>query len=165
MSFIIFSCSTKLFIFFCDFLFNIYRHDNFILEHGMAINLAGGTHHAHHNFGSGFTVINDLAVTARRAIQLKGLRSVLIFDLDVHQGDGTASIFANDEKVFTVSIHCEVNFPFRKEKSNLDVGLPAGTTDEDYMIAVKKALQEAIDICNPDLVIYDAGTYLIIAYN
>lgn len=127
------------------------------LEYGMAINLAGGTHHAHYNFGSGFTVINDLAVAARRAVELKGLQSVLIFDLDVHQGDGTAAIFANDNNVFTVSIHCEVNFPFRKSKSNIDVGLPAGTTDVEYMAAVRKTLQEAIDICKPDLVIYDAG--------
>jgi len=127
------------------------------LEKRMALSLAGGTHHAYRNYGSGFTIINDLAVAAYYAMAKKNCQRILIFDCDVHQGDGTASIFANEPKVFTVSIHCELNFPFTKQKSTLDVGLPSGTSDIEYMKAMKNTFQYAIESYHPDLILYDAG--------
>jgi acetoin utilization deacetylase AcuC-like enzyme len=127
------------------------------LKYGMAINLAGGTHHAHYDFGSGFTVINDLAVASRRAIDKSMASSILVFDLDVHQGDGTAAIFQSDNRIFTTSVHCRENFPFRKQKSSLDVELPAGTEDVAYMHAVRDAFEKSVAAHNPDLVLYDAG--------
>lgn len=130
------------------------------LDVGLAVNLAGGTHHAHYNYGSGFTVLNDMAIAARFA--LKNFPSkcsrVLIFDCDVHQGDGTASLLASSSNIFTVSIHCEENFPFPKAKSDMDVGLPSGVEDEDYLFAMKEAFCDALIKFGPiDLVIYDAG--------
>jgi len=123
----------------------------------MAINLAGGTHHAHFSHGAGFCIINDLAVAARRAVQKHKLSSVMIFDLDVHQGDGTASIFADDKSVYTVSLHCESNYPFAKAVSDMDVPVKARTGDDEYKEIMRCAFQEAVAICKPELVIYDAG--------
>ena len=94
------------------------------LKHGIAGNLAGGTHHAHVDYGSGYCIFNDLAVSARW-LQNQGLTRILILDLDVHQGDGTASIFTDDPHVYTVSVHCSKNFPFHKQESDIDVALPA----------------------------------------
>lgn len=127
------------------------------LQYGLAVNLAGGTHHAHRDFGSGFTIINDLAVASSRAMRCFDVSRVLIFDCDVHQGDGTATIFADDPNVFTVSIHCEENFPFKKSSSDLDCSLPAGTGDDDYLLAVKDTFFKAIQISTPQLILYDAG--------
>ncbi len=119
------------------------------LEEGVAASLAGGTHHAHADKGSGFCVFNDVAVAARlmqaewhrRHPDRPGLR-VLVVDLDVHQGNGTASIFRDDDSVFTLSLHGEKNFPFRKEASDLDVGLPDGCGDAAYLDALDAALAE-----------------------
>ena len=127
------------------------------VEHGLAVNTAGGTHHAHAAFGSGFCILNDLAVAARSVIREGLARSVLVFDLDVHQGDGTAAACADDPSVFTASVHCGDNFPFRKQRSDLDVALPAGTGDRAYLEAVSTALDEALERGRPDLVLYDAG--------
>ena len=127
------------------------------LKTGLAVNLAGGTHHAHKCHGAGFTIINDMAVAAKRAISLHKLRSVLIFDCDVHQGDGTATIFQNDPSVYTVSIHCVDNYPFVKQNSNLDVDLASGTGDVEYLDNLKQAYDLAVKACRPDAVIYDAG--------
>ena len=129
---------------------------------GLAANLAGGTHHAYANKGGGFCVFNDVAVAARLA-QAQWGRShrlplqVAVIDLDVHQGNGTAHIFQNDTSVFTFSMHGDKNFPFRKETSDLDVGLPDGCGDDEYLCALEIALAEIARRCEPGLVIYLAG--------
>ena len=112
------------------------------LRHGLACNCAGGTHHAHRGHGSGFTILNDLAVAAAWARREGGVRRVAIVDLDVHQGDGTAAIFADEPDVFTFSMHCGKNFPFRKSASDLDVDVPPGTTDGAYLSLLREALPE-----------------------
>ena len=132
------------------------------LAHGVAANIAGGTHHAHADKGGGFCVFNDAAVSARlmQAEQARGGRfpfPVAVVDLDVHQGNGTAAIFANDDSVFTLSMHGQKNFPFRKEPSNLDVDLPDGCGDNDYLHALETALDELDRRFTPKLVIYLAG--------
>ncbi len=127
------------------------------LKHGIACHLAGGTHHAHYDFGSGFCILNDLAITAR-ALRAGGLvKRVLIFDCDVHQGDGTAAILAGDPELFTCSIHCEKNFPTRKSRSDLDVGLPVGLEDDGYLAVVEETLADLLRQLQTDLVLYDAG--------
>lgn len=127
------------------------------LEHGLACNTAGGTHHAFSDYGSGFCIFNDLAITAR-AMQALGLaQKILIVDLDVHQGDGTAAIFQNDPTVFTFSMHCQVNFPFRKQQSDLDVALAEGVEDEAYLRILADHLPGLLTDFRPDLVLYDAG--------
>jgi acetoin utilization deacetylase AcuC-like enzyme len=127
------------------------------LRHGMACHLGGGTHHAHRDFGSGFTILNDLAVAARYA-QTAGLaKRVLIVDLDVHQGDGTAAIFADDPSVYTLSFHCGKNFPFRKSVSDLDIDLPPGTDDAAYLAKLADVLPRVLVAAQPDLVLFDAG--------
>ena len=127
------------------------------LEHGMACNVAGGTHHAHRDFGSGFTILNDLAIAAVWARRHGWARRIAIVDLDVHQGDGTASIFASEPEVFTLSMHCGKNFPFRKAVSDLDVDVPVGTSDSAYLAMLRAALPAALRDFRPDLVLYDAG--------
>ncbi len=127
------------------------------LAHGCGVNLAGGTHHAHRDWGAGFCVFNDAAV-ATRAMQAEGLaRNVLVVDLDVHQGDGTAAILAGDPSTFTLSIHGRRNFPFRKAASDLDVELDDGTSDQPYLDALRTALGVALERFDPDLAIYLAG--------
>ncbi len=127
------------------------------LNHGVACHLAGGTHHAYHDHGRGYCVFNDLAVAAKALIAQGKAKRILIFDCDVHQGDGTASILADDDNIFTCSIHCEKNFPHRKQTSNLDVGLPMGMQDQAYLDVVENTLHQAISLAQPDLVFYDAG--------
>jgi acetoin utilization deacetylase AcuC-like enzyme len=132
------------------------------LVEGLAGNLAGGTHHASADKGGGFCVFNDIAVTARlmqaeAARQGRRALQVAVIDLDVHQGNGTARIFARDSSVFTLSLHGEKNFPFRKEAGDLDVGLPDGCTDEPYLQALHQALEHLQGQFAPDLVIYLAG--------
>lgn len=127
------------------------------LECGLACNTAGGTHHAFPSYGSGFCIFNDLAIAAR-VIQKLGLAlKILIVDLDVHQGDGTAFIFQNDPTVFTFSMHCEVNFPGAKQKSDLDVPLPEGMEDDAYLQTLANYLPDLLSAFQPDLVLYDAG--------
>lgn len=131
-------------------------------KEGIAANLAGGTHHAYAHKGGGFCVFNDVAVSAR-LMQAEWTRhhtrvlQVAVVDLDVHQGNGTADIFAHDKSVFTLSMHGEKNFPFRKAASDLDVALPDGCQDEAYLEALSRTLQEMSDRCAPDLVFYLAG--------
>ncbi|OWW19170.1 histone deacetylase [Noviherbaspirillum denitrificans] len=124
---------------------------------GVAANLAGGTHHAYADRGEGFCVFNDSAVAARLMQAERRARHVAIVDLDVHQGNGTASILARDESVFTLSLHAENNFPFSKECSDLDVALPDGTGDADYLDALRDALGIMFSRFSPDLIIYLAG--------
>jgi len=132
------------------------------LDDGVAVNLAGGTHHAHRDHGQGYCVFNDAAVAARLMQAEAGRRSrrplqVAIVDLDVHQGNGTASILAQDPTVFTLSLHGASNFPFRKESSDLDVALPDATGDDAYLAALDAALRQLRQRFEPNLLIYVAG--------
>ena len=128
------------------------------LNEGIAINLAGGTHHAYRDMGSGFCVFNDSAIAAR-ALQkeISSKLKVAIIDLDVHQGNGTASILENDPTIFTLSIHGENNFPFKKEVSDLDLGLADGCDDSTYLNALTESLNDLGDRFKTDFVIYLAG--------
>ncbi len=127
------------------------------LAEGVVVNLAGGTHHAFRDHGEGFCVFNDSAIAAR-AMQAEGrARRVVILDCDVHQGNGTASILAGDSTVFTFSIHGANNFPFQKERSDLDIELPDGTGDDAYLDALEAGVRRALASANADLAIYLAG--------
>ncbi|MEZ6197822.1 MAG: histone deacetylase [Planctomycetota bacterium] len=124
---------------------------------GWGGNLAGGTHHAHRGFGAGYCCFNDLAVAARRALGSGRARRVLVLDLDVHHGDGTAAIFAGDDRVFTASVHGERNFPRIKPEGDLDLALPDGAGDGEYLAAVERALSTGLDRSGADLLLYQAG--------
>jgi acetoin utilization deacetylase AcuC-like enzyme len=127
------------------------------LEEGVAINLGGGTHHAFRDHGQGYCWLNDTAIAAR-AMQAEGLvRQVLIIDCDVHQGNGTAAILKDDATIFTFSIHGKNNFPYQKEKSDLDVELADGTDDAAYLAALDKGIIRSLENFSADLVIYLAG--------
>jgi acetoin utilization deacetylase AcuC-like enzyme len=127
------------------------------LEYGVAFNVAGGTHHAGTNWGEGFCLLNDQAIAANYLLY-KGLASsILIIDLDVHQGNGTAQVFENNPNVFTFSMHGANNFPFRKERSDLDIALQDGIGDEDYLHLLKTTLPGLIDQHKPDFIFYLAG--------
>ncbi|MGK7946616.1 MAG: histone deacetylase [Microcystaceae cyanobacterium] len=127
------------------------------LKHGIACNTAGGTHHAFPNYGSGFCIFNDLAIAATTLLKEKLVNKILIVDLDVHQGDGTAFIFKNEPRVFTFSMHCEANFPYRKQESNLDIPLPINLDDDGYLQILAQHLPALLNQIKPDLVLYDAG--------
>lgn len=127
------------------------------LREGVAVNLAGGTHHAGADWGQGYCVFNDAAVAAR-VVQREGLaQRVVILDCDVHQGNGTAAIAADDPTIFTFSIHGARNFPFHKEPGDLDIGLEDGTEDEAYLEALERGVQRALNEAGADLAIYLAG--------
>jgi acetoin utilization deacetylase AcuC-like enzyme len=127
------------------------------LEEGVAVNLAGGTHHAFRDCGEGYCVFNDSAVAAR-AMQAEGrARRVVVLDCDVHQGNGTAAIFRDDPTVFTFSIHGAKNFPLRKEVSDLDIDLPDGCRDAEYLEALERGVSVALERARADLAIYLAG--------
>ncbi|MEO1135665.1 MAG: histone deacetylase [Pseudomonadota bacterium] len=126
------------------------------LETGVSGQLAGGTHHAHYDFGSGYCVFNDFAVAALSMLEEKRAARIAIVDLDVHQGDGNAAILGHRDDVFILSVHGEKNFPFRKHPSDLDVALPDGIGDRDYLRALADALP-AVWAFKPDLVLYQAG--------
>ena len=128
------------------------------LNEGIAANLAGGTHHAYRNRGSGFCVFNDSAIAARTLQkEINSKLKVAIIDLDVHQGNGTASILENDSSIFTLSIHGENNFPFTKEVSDLDIGLPDQTRDTAYLAALHRGLEILDERFKPNFIIYLAG--------
>jgi acetoin utilization deacetylase AcuC-like enzyme len=127
------------------------------LNCGLACNTAGGTHHAFPNYGSGFCIFNDIAIACRVLQKLGLVEKILIVDLDVHQGDGTAFIFQDDSSVFTFSMHCEVNFPSTKQQSDLDVALPVGMEDDAYLQILANYLPDLLAAVRPDLVFYDAG--------
>ena len=126
------------------------------LEHGISGQLAGGTHHAHRTFGSGYCIYNDQAVAALHLLASGQAGRVAIIDLDVHQGDGSAAIFADNPSVFVFSMHGEKNFPFRKFPADLDVALPDGTGDADYLRVLTDHLP-AVFSFRPDIVLYQAG--------
>lgn len=127
------------------------------IEYGLACNTAGGTHHAFPDFGSGFCIFNDMGIAAKTLLERGTVNRILIVDLDVHQGDGTAVAFAHEPRVFTFSMHCETNFPFTKQKSDLDVPLPDGLDDDGYLRSLNDHLPGLLHTVRPDLVIYDAG--------
>jgi acetoin utilization deacetylase AcuC-like enzyme len=127
------------------------------MQHGYAANSAAGSHHALHETGAGYCVFNDLAVASNRLIAEGDARRILIVDLDVHQGNGTASLTAGREDIFTLSLHAEKNFPVRKARSSRDVGLPDGIDDDGFMEALDRHLPEILDSFEPDLVLYQAG--------
>ncbi|HKO05929.1 MAG TPA: histone deacetylase, partial [Candidatus Acidoferrales bacterium] len=127
------------------------------LADGYAANLAGGLHHAFPDHGEGFCAIHDVAVAVRRLLADNAIHTVMIVDTDVHQGNGTASIFSGDPDVFTFSIHQENNYPFAKPLSSVDINLQDGTTDDDYLSLLEKNLFDALEHFHPDLMFYIAG--------
>lgn len=129
----------------------------FALEHGISMNIAGGTHHAFTNKGEGFCLLNDIAIAAIQLLDEDVLQQVLVVDLDVHQGNGTAQIFENDDRVFTFSMHGAANYPMHKEKSDLDVGLPDGIEDKAYLKLLGEHLPRLIDEVEPDMIFYQCG--------
>ncbi len=133
------------------------KASEFALQHGISMNIAGGTHHAFTNRGEGFCMLNDQAIAARY-LQKKGVANkILIIDLDVHQGNGTAEIFKDDSSVFTFSMHGKTNYPFHKEISDLDVGLENGTTNTQYLSILRKTLPKLIQQEKPDFIYYLCG--------
>lgn len=129
----------------------------FALQYGIAFNVAGGTHHAFTNRGEGFCLLNDIAIAANYLLMNKLAKKIIVIDLDVHQGNGTAEIFRNQAEVFTFSMHGEKNYPLRKEKSDLDIGLPDGATDAYYLKILQDILPQLIDNQQPDFLFYLAG--------
>ena len=123
---------------------------------GITGNMAGGTHHAHRDFGSGYCIFNDLAISAMYAIEKLGIKRVAILDLDVHQGDGTATILSNEARTRTISVHCSTNFPFRKSVSDFDLPVEPKAGDELFMEKVREAVELCVDF-QPELVLYQAG--------
>ena len=128
------------------------------LREGIAANLAGGTHHAYRDAGSGFCVFNDSAIAARTLQkEISSSLKIAVIDLDVHQGNGTASILQNDDSIFTLSIHGQNNFPFKKEESDLDLGLADGCDDASYLHALSQSLDQLDSRFKPDCLIFLAG--------
>ena len=126
-------------------------------QNGVAFNVAGGTHHAGSNWGEGFCLLNDQAIAASYLLRNGLAKRILIIDLDVHQGNGTAEIFEKEDRVFTFSMHGDKNFPFRKEKSDLDIPLADGTNDEDFLNILNDTLPSIIKKHNPDFVFFLSG--------
>ncbi|MEH6618563.1 histone deacetylase [Maribacter arcticus] len=130
---------------------------DFALQYGISMNIAGGTHHAYSDHGEAFCMLNDQAIGAKYLLN-KGLaKKILIIDLDVHQGNGTAEIFQNDPSVFTFSMHGEGNYPFKKEQSDSDIPLSKGTDDKTYLSILKENLLKLIDTVQPDFIFYLSG--------
>lgn len=134
---------------------------DFAMNYGLAMNIAGGTHHAFTNKGEAFCMLNDQAIGARYVQRKYGLKKVVIIDLDVHQGNGTAQIFENDASVFTFSMHGASNYPFVKEKSDLDIALPNGCGDFEYLTILQSTLPQLITQQQPDFVFYLSGVDVI----
>ena len=129
----------------------------FALEYGIGMNIAGGTHHAFTNRGEGFCLLNDIAIAANYLLRYKGIQKILVVDLDVHQGNGTAQIFGQEPRVFTFSMHCGHNYPFHKERSDLDVPLAEGTDDKAYLQQLQKHLPRLLDEVRPEFVFFQSG--------
>jgi len=130
---------------------------HYSIEHGVSMNIAGGTHHAFYDRGEAFCMLNDQAIAANYLIE-KGLsKRILIIDLDVHQGNGTASLFRSNHNVFTLSFHGKKNYPFRKEKSDLDIEFDDKTNDEKYLKILKETIPKVMDEFNPDFIFYLSG--------
>ena len=129
----------------------------FAMQSGVALNIAGGTHHAYADRGEGFCLLNDIAIAANYLLDNKKIEKALVVDLDVHQGNGTAKIFESDPRVFTFSMHGAKNYPHRKEISDLDIGLPDKTKGKHYLDTLKQTLPDLIKQVQPDLVFYLSG--------
>lgn len=129
----------------------------YALEFGIAMNIAGGTHHAFSDRGEGFCLLNDIAISANYLLANKLSKKILVVDLDVHQGNGTAAIFQNEERVFTFSMHGAANYPIHKEVSDLDIGLPDHIDDKAYLTLLNENLSPLIDRVQPDFIIYQSG--------
>lgn len=127
------------------------------LSGGVAINMAGGSHHADRAGGAGFCVLNDVAIAASVLLAEGAVRKCLVIDLDVHQGDGTARIFADDDRVFTFSMHCQQNFPREKANSDFDLAVERGLSDTDYLASLRSVLPGLLAVSRPDLVFFNAG--------
>jgi acetoin utilization deacetylase AcuC-like enzyme len=133
----------------------------FAREHGVALNVAGGTHHAFANRGEGFCLLNDFGVAANYLLKKRLAYKILIIDLDVHQGNGTASLFEKEPRVFTFSMHGAHNYPFHKEKSDLDIGLNDGTDDKLYLSLLQNTLHTLLDQLQPDFAFYLSGVDIL----
>ncbi|MFD0862864.1 histone deacetylase [Sungkyunkwania multivorans] len=133
----------------------------YALAHGIAMNIAGGTHHAYTDRGEAFCLLNDQAIGARYLQHQKLADKILIIDLDVHQGNGTAQIFQDDDSVYTFSMHGKNNYPFKKERSDLDIELPDGCSDEEYLSLLEKTLPQLIASQKPDFIFYLSGVDII----
>lgn len=133
------------------------RASLYALEHDVAFNIAGGTHHAFANRAEGFCLLNDMAIAASYLLKANHCKQILVVDLDVHQGNGTAKIFENDSRVFTLSMHGAHNYPLRKEKSDLDIELPDKISGTEYLSILKSALEETLLEVNPDFVFFQSG--------
>lgn len=129
----------------------------YALEYGVAMNIAGGTHHAFTDRGEGFCLLNDIAIAANHLLDEGLAQQVLVVDLDVHQGNGTAQIFRNEPKVFTFSMHGASNYPMHKEESDLDVPLEDGTDDKTYLALLDRHLNELLDKVQPDFIFFQSG--------
>lgn len=133
----------------------------YALQNGISMNVAGGTHHAYPNHGEGFCLLNDVAVAAHYLLETHQCKRILIIDLDVHQGNGTAVIFQNEPRVFTFSMHGAANYPLRKEQSDLDIHLPTKTTDTEYLGILKNTLPRLLKEVKPDFIFYISGVDIL----
>ncbi len=131
------------------------------LLHGVALNVAGGTHHAYPDHGEGFCLLNDVGVAAANLLATGRAKKIMVIDLDVHQGNGTAVMFQHEPRVFTFSMHGKDNYPLRKEQSDLDIALPTGTTDETYLDTLAHTLPRLLDAEQPDFLFYVAGVDIL----
>lgn len=134
---------------------------HFALQFGVAMNIAGGTHHAFTDRGEGFCLLNDIALAARHALDNQLAQRVLVVDLDVHQGNGTAQIFQHDKRVFTFSMHGANNYPLQKETSDLDIGLPDGVGDDFYLSTLDVNLNNLLERVQPDLIFFQSGVDIL----
>jgi len=133
----------------------------FAMKYGAAFNVAGGTHHAFSDSGEGFCLLNDIAVASGFLLKNKLAKQILVVDLDVHQGNGTASIFENDKRVFTFSMHGQNNYPLKKQNSDLDIGLPDGIRDAGYLNLLSSHLPRLFQHLEPDFVFYQSGVDIL----
>ncbi len=137
------------------------QNADYAFEDGVSFNIAGGTHHAYTNGGEGFCLLNDIAIGAHHLIDNRGIKRILVVDLDVHQGNGTAEIFQEDDRVFTFSMHGEKNYPLQKETSDLDVALPDGIGDKQYLDLLDKHLPELVDQLKPQFIFFQSGVDIL----
>ncbi|MGZ9897804.1 histone deacetylase family protein [Shewanella gaetbuli] len=127
------------------------------LTHQFAVNFTGGYHHAHYDFGSGFCIFNDLVIASKHLLDTHNVDKVLIFDCDVHQGDGTATLAQKEDDIISCSVHCQQNFPSRKAHSDYDIQIDRGCSDSEYLDTINSVFSYLLQLHKPDLVIYDAG--------
>lgn len=134
---------------------------HYALQYGIAMNIAGGTHHAFTDHGAGFCLLNDIAIAANYLLKERMAKQILVVDLDVHQGDGTAQIFQKEERVFTFSMHGANNYPLQKEKSDLDIALPDFTEDRYYLTKLQSTLGLLLDRVQPDFIFFQSGVDIL----